>query len=82
LKAILVPKLFKKIEDPKYTANFVREKNKHGDLLKCKNVAPIAFHVLIYSILWRAAISKQPIYEHFTLPDIVMVCLICFFLIP
>lgn len=64
--------IIQKIEDKKFTANFQRQQSKHGDLLECKRVNPIAFHLLIYSIIWRAAISRQPVYSHFTLPEDVL----------
>lgn len=64
--------IIQKIEDVKFAANFEKQASKHGDLLKCIRVNPIAFHLLIYSIIWRAAISNQPVYSHFTLPENVL----------
>ncbi len=64
--------VIQKIEDANFVANFEKKASKHGDLVKCKRVNPIAFYLLIYSIIWRAAISKQPVYSHFTLPENVL----------
>ena len=61
--------VIQKIEDANFVANFEKKISKHGDLLKCKRVNPIVFHLLIYSIIWRAAISKEPVYNHFTLSE-------------
>jgi len=58
-----------KIEEEKYKPNFEKNKTKHGIYLKCKRIEPIAFHLLIYSNIWRASISKQPIYSHFQLSN-------------
>lgn len=64
--------VIQKIEDTNFAANFKRKASKHRDLLKCKRVNPTAFHLLIYSIIWCAAISYQPVYSHFTLPEDVL----------
>lgn len=58
-----------KIEDDKFKPNFEEINTKHGKYLKCNRIEPIAFHLLVYSNIWRASISKQPIYDHFKLPD-------------
>lgn len=64
--------VIQKIEDKNFIANFEKKVSKHGNLLKCKRVNPITFHLLIYSIIWRAAISNQPVFSHFTLPEEVL----------
>lgn len=60
-----------KIEDERFSQNFEAVRTKHGIYLECRRIEPIAFHLLIYSNIWRASISNQPIYNHFNLPAIV-----------
>lgn len=56
-----------KIEKENFKPNFDEVKTKNGYYLRCKRIEPIAFHLLIYSNVWRASISTQPIYNHFKL---------------
>lgn len=62
--------LTNKIGEPKYSENFpiTEIKDKHfSKFLSCKNVNSIAFHLLIYSIIWRASISNNPMFSGFKL---------------
>lgn len=58
-----------KIEKENFKPNFEEIKTKNGYYLKCKRIEPIAFHLLIYSNIWRASISTQLIYNHFKLSN-------------
>lgn len=60
-----------KIENPNFKPNFETIKSKNSYYLQCKRIDPIAFHLLIYSNIWRASISTQPIYNHFKLSSVI-----------
>lgn len=58
-----------KIEKENFKPNFEKVKTKNVHYFNCKRIDPIAFHLLIYSNIWRASISTQPIYNHFKLSE-------------
>lgn len=58
-----------KIEDPKFTENFPISSLRNIRYISCVRINPIAFHLLIYTILWRASISSNQIYMNFKLDD-------------
>jgi|GEM_PF-2548648 len=68
IESIYATEITQKIEDDKYGQNFERIdfENEHYKL-NCKKISPIAFQLLLQSNIWRASISKQPIYAHFKL---------------
>lgn len=45
------------------------EDDNSSKFFQCNNVNPIAFHLLIYSIIWRASISTKPIFSGFNLDE-------------
>ena len=67
--------LTNKISDHRYSDNFpivdIKDKNS-SKYHSCVNISPIAFHLLIYSIIWRASISTKPIFSGFMLEQNVM----------
>lgn len=58
-----------KIEDEKFTANFPVSSIGEVSYLTCNHINPIAFHLMIYSILWRASISTKQIYQNLKLEE-------------
>ena len=57
-----------KIEFKQFEQNFENVKSLNNNyILKIKKINPVVFHLLIQSNIWRAAISKMPIYSHFEL---------------
>ncbi|MDH6310293.1 hypothetical protein M2451_003117 [Dysgonomonas sp. PFB1-18] len=68
VESIYATEITQKIEDEKYEQNFERIDFENGHYkLNCKKISSIAFQLLIQSNIWRASISKQPVYAHFQL---------------
>ena len=67
--------LTNKIGESKYLENFpiteIKDENSSKFHL-CVKINPIAFHLLFYSIIWRASISNNPIFSGFKLEQKVM----------
>ncbi len=62
--------LTNKIGESRYSENFpiTEIKDNHSSkFFSCANINPIAFHLLIYSIIWRASISNNPMFSGFKL---------------
>ncbi|RNL90098.1 hypothetical protein ED312_06645 [Sinomicrobium pectinilyticum] len=61
-----------KIGELKFSDNFpiyrIIEKG-GGSYFSCERINPIAFHLLIYSIIWRASISNKPVFKGFEIPE-------------
>lgn len=67
--------LTNKIDKENFAENFPiveLEDENISQLFKCINVHPIAFHLLIYSVIWRASISKKPLFASFNLEEDVL----------
>ena len=61
-----------KVDREEFSQNFpitVLEDKYKTKYIECLNVNPIAFHLLIYSIIWRASISSKESFKDFILPD-------------
>ncbi|MGY3795826.1 hypothetical protein [Aquimarina sp. 433] len=61
-----------KIEESKFSENFPiteTEDEPKSKYYTCIRTSPIAFHLLIYSIIWRASISNKPIFKGFKTPE-------------
>lgn len=57
-----------KIEAKQFEQNFEKVKSlRNNYILNSKKINPIVFHLLIQSNIWRASISKLPLYRHFEL---------------
>ena len=60
-----------KIEDKNFAANFTIISIGEIKHSSCIRINPIAFHLFIYSIIWRASISSNEIYQNLNLGDII-----------
>lgn len=69
IENIFCAEITNKIEIEKYNQNFTKSNTQKRYFLECKKVNPIVFYLLIYSVIWRASISTQIIYEHFKIDN-------------
>ena len=60
-----------KIEDTKFANNFPVSSLGDNNYLTSIRINPIAFHLMIYTTLWRASISTNQIYQNLKLDEIV-----------
>lgn len=70
IEAIYSREITQKIELPRFRENFTIVGLDNGFYkLICKKVHPIAFQLFILSLVWRASISEQPLFQHFKVSE-------------
>lgn len=68
IESIYAKEITRKIEQKQLESNFDKTDLESGkNKLNCKRVHPITFQLLLLSNIWRASLSKQPLYSHFKL---------------
>lgn len=71
IENIFSSEISNKIEEDRFSSNFISTAKDSFKYFACNKINPIAFYLFIYSIIWRASISDQSIYSNFELnPDI------------
>lgn len=58
-----------KIDEVQYSANFPVISEGNTNVCQPTNINPLAFHLLIYSVLWRAHISNNPFFTKYKIPE-------------
>jgi hypothetical protein len=71
IENIFSSEITNKIEDEKFAANFPITSIGKIRYSSCIRINPIAFHLFIYSILWRASISSNQIYQNLNLGEVI-----------
>lgn len=71
IENIFSSEITNKIEDEKFAANFPITSIGEIGYSSCIRISPIAFHLFIYSILWRASISSNQIYQNLNLGEVI-----------
>jgi len=64
IENIYSSEITRKIEDSKFKDNFPESNLGDIEFLTAIRINPIAFHLMIYTTLWRASISAKPIYQN------------------
>lgn len=58
-----------KIENDRFVENFPMTQIENNKYISCIRINPIAFHLMIYSYIWRASISTNRIYQNLELRE-------------
>lgn len=58
-----------KIEEDRFAENFPMTQIENNKYISCIRINPIAFHLMIYSYIWRASISTNRIYQNLKLSE-------------
>ena len=72
LEGYISQEFTKKIDLQEYNINFPTVTIENFTLTTSLRVNPIAFKLIIYSVLWRSSISNNFLFNHFLLPDVIM----------
>lgn len=71
VEGYIAAELTNKIKQEQFAQNFPLKTSESVSFLECQRVNPCAFHIFLYSLIWRASISKTRIFENFALsPEI------------
>lgn len=71
VEGYIAAELTNKIKQKQFAQNFPLKTSESISFLECQRVNPYVFHIFLYSLIWRASISKTRIFVNFSLsPDI------------
>ena len=69
VESYIAEELFNKVKKSNFLSNFPRKTVYNIEVIECLRINPFAFHIFLYSQIWRASISNTQIFCKFNLEN-------------